>query len=101
MSVARGDDFFSSNNIVHEIWAAILAAKAVIADCTSRNANVFYEIGLCHAVGRETLLVTQNVEDIPFDLRHLQFIEYTNSNKSLAALGERLKYYLADYRARR
>jgi hypothetical protein len=100
LTVGRGDDFFTANQVMHDIWAAINYARVVIADCTGRNPNVFYEVGLCHAVGRDTVLVTQDLEDIPFDLRHLRTITYTYNPrgmkefedslaKTVAALGSR------------
>ena len=38
--------------------------------------NVFYEVGYAHALGKITLLLTQAVSDIPFDLKHRQHIVY-------------------------
>lgn len=76
LRVGRADDFFSSNSVVQEIWAAICNAKVVLADCTGRNPNVFYEIGLAHALGKTTILISQRLEDVPFDLRHLRVIIY-------------------------
>jgi hypothetical protein len=46
LTVARADDFFTADSVVREVWNAIFHAKAVVADCTGRNPNVFYEIGL-------------------------------------------------------
>jgi hypothetical protein len=37
---------------------------------------VFYEIGLAHAIGKETILILRSLADVPFDLRHLRFIVY-------------------------
>jgi hypothetical protein len=37
---------------------------------TGRNPNVFYEVGYAHALGKIVLLLTQNGDDIPFDLKH-------------------------------
>jgi hypothetical protein len=48
----------------------------IVADCTDRNPNVFYEIGLAHAIGKPTILLTQREEDVPFDLRHWRYIAY-------------------------
>jgi hypothetical protein len=45
MTIARADDFFSTAEIITEVWAAISSAKLWIADCTGRNPNIFYEIG--------------------------------------------------------
>jgi hypothetical protein len=76
LSIGRADDFFSSNSVVHEIWSAIYFSRVVIADCTGRNPNVFYEIGIAHAIGKPTVLVSQDLADVPFDLRHLRAIVY-------------------------
>lgn len=65
-TIARADDFFTNDQIVNEIWTALVNTKLVIADCTQRNPNVFYEIGLAHAIGKSTILITQNSDDIPF-----------------------------------
>jgi len=72
----RADDFFTSEAVMDDIWAAICHAKCVIADCTGRNPNVFYEIGLAHAIGKPVVLITQTSADVPFDLRSIRFIEY-------------------------
>ena len=61
---------------MRDIWSAIHAARVVVADCTGRNPNVFYEIGLAHAIGRQTILIAQSLRDVPFDLRSLRVIIY-------------------------
>jgi len=76
LTVQRGDDFFTAKAVVEDIWAAISSARLVIADCTDRNPNVFYEIGVAHTIGQPTILLTQRPEDVPFDLRHLRYIRY-------------------------
>lgn len=48
LTVKRGDDFFTHHNIMDEIWFAIYASKLVIADCTGRNPNVYYELVFRH-----------------------------------------------------
>lgn len=75
-SVARADNFFGTRSVIAEIWTAINYADLVIADCTGRNPNVFYEIGIAHTLGKETILISQSIDDVPFDLRHLRIIIY-------------------------
>jgi len=72
----RADDFFTNGVIMYEIWSAIYFADIVIADCTGRNPNVYYEIGIAHTLGIETILITQAIDDMPFDIRHLRVIVY-------------------------
>jgi hypothetical protein len=76
ISCGRADDFFSVREVVRDIWHAIFNCRIVIADCTGRNPNVFYEIGIAHTIGRPTIIISQNIDDISFDLRHLRSIVY-------------------------
>jgi hypothetical protein len=76
LTVRRGDDYFTTHAVLEDIWAAICSARLVIADCTDRNPNVFYEIGVAHTIGQPTILLTQRPEDVPFDLRHFRYIQY-------------------------
>lgn len=83
MSISRADDFFTSERIMDEIWTAMLNATLLVADCTGRNPNVFYEIGLAHAIGKATVLITQNADDVPFDLRHRRYIKYVYTPRGM------------------
>jgi hypothetical protein len=66
-------------------------SRVVICDCRNRNPNVFYEIGIAHTVGREIILITQNANDIPFDLRHLRYVQHLNNAEGRQALSEVLQ----------
>jgi len=91
LDVARADDFFTNGSIMADVWSALNYAEAVIADCTGRNPNVFYEIGIAHAIGKETILISQSLEDIPFDLRHLRVIIYRYDPRGMKAFETALK----------
>ena len=91
LRVIRGDDFFSENAIMDEIWAAIYYTKMVIAECTERNPNVYYELGIAHAIGKPSILITQTINDIPFDLRHLRIIVYEPTPDGLTQLIHQLE----------
>jgi len=56
-----------------------------------RAANVFYEAGIAHALGRDVILITQSDADIPFDLRHLRYAKYLNNAEGRADLARRLR----------
>src|SRR3989344_4808009 len=68
----RADDIWENAAIIQDVVALIDRSRIVICDCTGRNPNVFYEAGIAHTLGREVILITQNEQDIPFDLRHLR-----------------------------
>lgn len=76
LSCNRADDIFTASSIMGDVWSAIYHADACIVDCTGRNPNVFYELGIAHTLGRITIPIAQSLDDIPSDLRHLRFIVY-------------------------
>ena len=79
----RVDEQNFSETILERIYRQIETADFVIADMTGRNPNVFYEVGYAHARGKLCTLLTQSVDDIPFDLRHHRHIEYGSSIQTL------------------
>lgn len=72
----RADDLYGPNAIVRDVWELTKKAKIVLAELTGKNPNVFYELGLAHALAKPAILVTQTLDDIPFDLQHLRVIVY-------------------------
>jgi len=76
LACIRGDEIYTRQSIVQDIWQAIRNARLIVAELSGRNANVMYEIGLAHAIGKPIVLLTRNEEDVPFDLRALRYIYY-------------------------
>lgn len=69
-------EIFGTGKIIDQIWAGINSAKVLVAELTTRNPNVFYELGLAHALEKPVVLVSSNEADIPFDLKHIRVIYY-------------------------
>jgi len=72
----RSDDLYRSSSIVQDIWNFTQGAKIILAELTDKNPNVFYELGLAHAIGKPAIFITKTIEDVPFDLRGLRVIRY-------------------------
>ena len=76
------EDLFSPGEyIIQEIWRLINRSRLLVADVTGKNPNVFYELGIAHTVGRDVIIITQNEEDVPFDIRSLRYFQYTANNE--------------------
>lgn len=73
-------DIFGTGKIIDQIWEGINAAKVLVAELTTRNPNVFYELGLAHALDKPVVLVSSNEDDVPFDLKHIRVIYYNVSD---------------------
>jgi hypothetical protein len=85
-SVARADNIFSATAVLDDITSAIYNAGIVIADCTGRNPNVFYELGVAHTFGRKVILLAQRREDVPFDIDYIRYITYEPTDAGLRRL---------------
>lgn len=75
----RADDDVLPGKITSKIYERVGGSGIIIADMTGRNPNVFYELGLAHAISDNVILLTQSTDDVPFDLRDFVHIGYENS----------------------
>lgn len=82
----RVDEISRPGSITRDIIENILDADIIIADLTSRNPNVFYELGIAHVVGNKTIMTTQDIKDVPFDIANYRVIEYDQSISGSKAL---------------
>lgn len=69
-------DIFGTGKIIDQIWSGINNAKVLVTEMTTKNPNVFYELGLAHALQKPVVLVSSNEGDVPFDLKHIRVIYY-------------------------
>jgi hypothetical protein len=61
----------------------LVAADVAIADITSLNPNVFYELGVRHALRRQvTIMVRKSGTQIPFNVRDFPVIDYDTKLKA-------------------
>src|ERR1051326_4601359 len=67
--VARADRELDQRNILETIVRGIAEADLIVADITTLNANVMYELGVAHALGRSVVMIAQDISELPFDIR--------------------------------
>jgi hypothetical protein len=91
LECSRADDIFASNEIMRDVWSKTFHADIVIADCTGKNPNVFYEMGIAHTLGKEVIIITQNEHDVPFDIRHRRFLKYEYTPRGMKVLEKKLR----------
>jgi hypothetical protein len=96
----RADDIYDNKPIIEDIWRSINEAHIVLSELTDRNPNVFYETGIAHTVGKEVVLITQNMDDVPFDLRHLRCIVYEYTPRGIQILETNLRNTINNIRGR-
>ena len=93
----RVDEQYYDGSMLDRIYNQIQHADYIIADMSTKNPNVFYEVGYAHALQKKVVLITQKEGDIPFDLKHFYHIIY--SKNKLNVLNDKIKnridWYLA------
>ena len=94
LAVRRADDIYSPRPFMGKVWDGICAARLVLADCTEKNANVFYEIGMAHTVGKKVVLITRSDKDIPSDIKHFDYLHYVYDPEGVETLVEKLRTFI-------
>lgn len=84
----RADDFYNPGYIMEDILMGIAGADFIVADVTGKNPNVFYELGIAHSWkdASSVVIITQSLDDVPFDLRHMRCIVYRDDPGGLRGL---------------
>lgn len=91
----RADDLYG-HDVMQDIYESILTASIIIADITNRNANVFYELGIAHSLGKEVILLAQGSEYIPFDLNRFRHCIYSNDGMGYKKLRQYIPKAIID-----
>ena len=74
----RGDESQAEGDILPHIVRLILRSRFVIANITTRNPNVFYELGIAHALDKQTVLIARSGENLPFDIQSKRTVIFRN-----------------------
>ena len=70
-------DLDNQQNVLKDIVEGIANADVIIADLTGLNANVFYELGLAHAMNKKVIIITQDINELPFDIKSYRANQYS------------------------
>jgi hypothetical protein len=92
----RADEIYRPTPILNDIIESIYNASVIIAEITSKNPNVFYEIGYSHAIQKPTILLCDKnkVDKLPFDISGFRTLFYENTISGKTKIEENLSKYL-------
>ncbi|GAA2593288.1 hypothetical protein GCM10010435_85320 [Winogradskya consettensis] len=76
IKVYRADEIAEPGRISFQVLEAIREADLIIADLTGSNPNVMYELGYAHAAEKDVVILNQEVNDSPFDVKDFRQITY-------------------------
>jgi len=95
MRCERADDIQGTTLITWDIWERVNRARFLLAELTGQNANVFYELGLAHALSKDVILITQSMDFVPFDLKAIRCIVYDFTPRGTQSLEKKLADMIA------
>ena len=88
----RADEEYASGDILTDMFQELLLADLVVADMSIDNANVFYEIGVRHALRRRGVVHIQaGRTQMPFDVFNVRTIQYQSIDAEDTGYGEQLR----------
>src|SRR3990172_491888 len=74
----RADEVEHPGSITRSIIEYLHRSDLVVSDLSGRNANVFYELGVRHALYRAgTVLICRAGEELPFDIKDYRVLFYS------------------------
>ncbi len=78
MECERCDEIIDTGSIHSKMFRGIFEADVAVVDITSLNPNVFYELGVRHALNKHvTLVIRRNVpQPPPFNINGLNVVSY-------------------------
>jgi hypothetical protein len=88
----RVDGDPSADVLIASIEDGIRNATACLAEITSDNANVWYELGYAMAIGKPVVMIcSEERQKLPFDIQHRNIIYYkTDSVSDFQDLGQKI-----------
>lgn len=77
----RSDNYVDKDDILMNIVSLIVQSEIIIVNIDGRNPNVYYELGIAHALGKPTILLSEienGLIDKEFDIKQKYIIFYRN-----------------------
>jgi len=79
VNVNRADELSGPGLIISDIVREIATSQLIIADITSTNANVYFEVGYSLALQKPTILLAKKRTALPFDVAGFRVLFYEDS----------------------
>jgi hypothetical protein len=94
-SCARLDESRPAGRITDRLIRELCSASFCVADITDEKPNVMWELGYAMALHKPTIVITQSVSQLPFDIADVQSIKYER-NQLRSTLAQPLKRVAID-----
>ena len=88
--IIRSDQISKAGVVTNQIIEQLVNAEAVLADLTDSNPNVFWEVGVRHAVGKPIITLLEKGQRLPFDLAPVRtvMLDHTDLDSARVCMEE-------------
>jgi small subunit ribosomal protein S1 len=87
----RADSIYGPESLIGTIWTGLQRSEIVLVDFTGRSPNVALECGWAILLRKKMIILTQDPEDIPADLRgRFRYIRYSDRWNDMKKMREEL-----------
>ena len=93
----RVDMVNRSTNITDDIVDSINKCRLAIVDVTDNNPNVMFELGYTLAKKKPNIIISQSADYLPFDIRNIRTIIYSNSWSGVEDLRVKVQDFLREF----
>jgi len=94
IDINTSNETFGPGIILEDIVRQIIESKAVIAEITPANPNVYYEVGYAHAIKKPTILIAEKSTKLPFDVSPFRVLLYENTIAGKSRFEDGLRKHL-------
>jgi hypothetical protein len=95
LACVRADDIpGAGHDLLAKIHSSIDRAELVIAEISNTSPNVFYEIGYAAGVNKPILLIIDEKQEVPTDLKGRELITYGGSREKMEIFKEKFREHL-------
>ncbi len=85
LTAVRADQIAQPGQISLQVIEHVLQARAVVADLTDLNPNVFYEMAIRHTARLPVVLIAEKGQSLPFDIAQMRTIFFDPTDLASAA----------------
>ena len=82
MEVVRLDEIRSAGSITEDMIAEMRRSTLCVADVTTSNPNVMWEVGFAAALGKPVVAISQSTDGLPFDIKDIRILKYRRDSLS-------------------
>lgn len=96
IELKKSDDEFIQGDLLKNIVKHIITSNIIIANLDGKSPNVFYELGIAHALGKKTILIATS-KDVPFNVQSNYILFYRSLDELDRKVQEAVKQILKKY----